>query len=188
MPPCWPMVILTSLAVVALYLLTARLFHPALAFSRSFVALDLVPCVWVRILGHDAPAAVFMSLSFVVAVSRKTGRVQRSRGGVRRRGQRSLLASPPPCSSSPPSPPASPFFKAPALFLIPFAGLALLRIELASYPSFSSPPRLLAPSLWGLCSSGVLAYLTFAIFWPAAWADPPPAGGGLSKRLSLRHR
>src|SRR5690606_39017051 len=54
----WPMVWLTSLAVVAVYLLARRLFGPGPAFlAAALIALDPHQVALSRILGHDAPAA-----------------------------------------------------------------------------------------------------------------------------------
>ncbi len=67
--------------------------------------------------------------------------------------------------------------KAPALFLIPFAGLIFALSEMR----FSRQlPRLHASSLLRIFASSfprflvwlAVAYLTFVAFWPAAWVEP----------------
>jgi len=169
----WPMVILTSLSVVIIFALLRRLFNSTLlAFLAAvLIAFDPHPIAVSRILGHDAPAMVFMSLSLLfllLGVQRET-RIRGDKDAKRQGSDKMklsfrLLAS-------------SPFIlsgfaaglaflsKAPALFLIPFAGLVFI---LAAIPL---PPRLLA-SLSPLLVWLVVAYLTFVAFWPAAWVEP----------------
>ncbi|MBE7554744.1 MAG: glycosyltransferase family 39 protein [Anaerolineales bacterium] len=177
----WPMVLLTSLSVVAFYLLLCRLCHPTLAFlAAAFIALDPHPVALSRILGHDAPAMVFMSLSLLLLLS--AVKAAGEQGG---RGAEEVAASP----LGRPSTPlvftvlsgiaAGLAFlsKAPALFLIPFAGLVFVLSEI----HFSRQlPRFYASSLLHLFASSfprflvwlVGAYLTFVAFWPAAWVEP----------------
>ncbi|MCL4300506.1 MAG: glycosyltransferase family 39 protein [Anaerolineae bacterium] len=161
----WPMVLLTSLSVVAFFLLLSRLFNPTLAFlAAAFIALDPHPVALARILGHDAPVMVFMSLSLLLLLlAVKAAEEQRSRGAEE-------------VSASALGRPSSPFVltvlsgiaaglaflsKAPALFLIPFAGLVFVLSE----PRFSH--QLSRFLVWL-----VVAYLTFVAFWPAAWVEP----------------
>ncbi len=170
----WPMLILTSLAVVALYLVVARLFYPALAFLAAVLAaLDPHQVALARILGHDAPAAVFMSLSLLLLLlAVKPAGEQGSRGA----GE---ISPSTPHSSVPllllSAVAAGLAFlsKAPALFLIPFAGLVLFVSEIHMAGSF---PRLPVASLLrflgGMLTWGAVAYLTFVLVWPAAWVDP----------------
>jgi len=63
----WPMVIFTSLGVGVIYLLAARLFNPTVAFIGAiFLALDPHSVSLARVLGHDAPAATFMTISLLL--------------------------------------------------------------------------------------------------------------------------
>ncbi len=173
----WPMVILTSLGVVVVYLLARRLFNPTLAFIAAvFVALDPHTVALSRILGHDAPTAVFMSLSILLlllAISRKQTHTL-TNSGKETDGRRVDISPAPlfpypsallPIILSGITAGLSFLSKAPALFLIPFAGLVFISQvwgnSAALYYWFK---RLV---LWT-----VVAYLTFVAFWPAAWVDP----------------
>lgn len=176
----WPVVILTSLSVVAFFLLLTRLFDPTLAFlAAAFVALDPHPVALARILGHDAPAMVFMSLSvllLLVAILGKTMKGGHNDGKM-------LLHSPVSSSLIFSGITAGLAFlsKAPALFLIPFAGLVFIAVESGLFrkvqdaTSLHLPPcgsgRLAASPLHFLIWLGV-AYLTFVALWPAAWVEP----------------
>ena len=164
----WPIVVCTSLAVVAIYWLAGRLFNPALALlAAAFIALDPHTIALSRILGHDAPVTVFVTLSLL---SLLLALVQA--GGQGSRGAEGRI---------PPLPrPSAPLLlitlsglmaglaflsKAPALFLIPFTGLIFLTKVWADRPAlFFWAGRFV---IWG-----AIAYLTFVVVWPAAWVDP----------------
>lgn len=173
----WPMVWLTSLAVVAVYLLARRLFRPGLAFlAAALFALDPHPVSLSRILGHDAPAAVFMSLSLLLllrmlAPSEQSagvlpsppapfpqGEGSRASDGVRVYRWAPLILSGAAAGLAFLS-------KAPALFLIPFAGLLFLGQTWRRSLSLLAAGKLLA--VWVIA-----AYLTFVVAWPAAWLEP----------------
>jgi 4-amino-4-deoxy-L-arabinose transferase-like glycosyltransferase len=151
----WPMVLLTSLSVVAFYHLARRLVAgPAallaallLAFDPHFISLS-------RVLGHDAPAGVFVGLA--------------------------LLAFLPPLTS--PGLPGSPagwrwtiisgamsglawLSKSPAFFLAPFVGLVAL-VEARRQRS-ALTDWLLRLAVWGIAG-----WIVFALVWPAGWRDP----------------
>ena len=171
----WPMVWLTSLAVVAVYLLARRPFGPGLAFlAAALIALDPHLVALSRILGHDAPAAVFMTLSLLLLLPVLGRSVTHP----------DALSSPgsalPPKSVSRGEGEASPWLplvlsgaaaglaflsKAPALFLVPFAGLLFLWQAWRRNLALLQAGKLLAVWL-------VAAYLTFVIAWPAAWLEP----------------
>ncbi len=167
----WPMVILTSLGVVAFYLLAHRLFDPGLAFlAAALVALDPYPIALSRILGHDAPTAVFMSLSvLLLLLTVKPAEAQRSKEAE---GIFSL-----PCSLAPllllilSGITAGLAFlsKAPALFLIPFTGLVL---AVSAIQSCLVARQAVSRFLVSLLIWVFAAYLTFIAFWPAAWVEP----------------
>lgn len=165
----WPMVILTSLAVVALYLIAARLFHPSLAFLAAvLVALDPHQVALARILGHDAPAAVFMSLSLLLLLLA----VKRAEQGAEVKFSLLLRSSAPQLWLILSAVAAGLAFlsKAPTLFLIPFAGLVFFVAEIPFFrpaPLGSLRRLLVSLFLWI-----AVAYLTFAVVWPAAWVDP----------------
>lgn len=178
----WPMVLLTSLSIVAFFLLLSRLFNPALAFlAAAFIALDPHPVALSRILGHDAPAMVFMSLSLLLLLLAVFGETMR-RGDDETKAPPRVLASPVPRWGSPlilSGIAAGLAFlsKAPALFLIPFAGLILVISEMRLPRQL---PRLYASTLLRIFASSfprflvwlAVAYLTFVAFWPAAWVEP----------------
>jgi hypothetical protein len=147
----WPMVILTALGVVGCYWLLRFLFDPALAFlAAAFSALDPHPISLGRILGHDAPVTEFMILALLLLLLAR--RHHRLKGWLlfSLSGIAAGLAF---------------LSKAPALFLIPFAGLLWLA------HCWSERSRCLLWSrhfaLWGL-----VAYVTFVVVWPAAWLEP----------------
>jgi hypothetical protein len=165
----WAMVILTSLGVVALYHLSARLFEAQLAFLAAvFVALDPHSVALARILGHDAPTAVFMVLSLLLLLW----------ANLEMREEPVLTPWPRPAKAwfliilSGSMAGLAFLSKAPALFLIPFAGLVLvfsgiLQAQRSAQHPLSLLPRLLFPFL-GWC---LAAYLAFVVGWPAAWID-----------------
>ncbi|HXV42209.1 MAG TPA: phospholipid carrier-dependent glycosyltransferase, partial [Anaerolineae bacterium] len=173
----WPMVILTSLSVVVIYLLLGRLFNPTLAFlAAAFIALDPHFLALSRIIGHDAPTAVFMTISILLLLLDSKGMP-----AMRGREEMEKTASPPHFFASAPlllsgvAAGLAFLSKAPALFLIPLAGLVFIFSE---PPFFRLSPRLTCPRM-GVASSLprlllwlATAYLTFVILWPAAWVDP----------------
>lgn len=162
----WPMILLTSFSIVAFFLLLRRLFDPTLAFLASaFVALDPHPVALSRILGHDAPAMVFMSLSvLLLLLAVRPAKKQASEG-----------EKPSPLRLRPFAPvllsgiTAGLAFlsKAPALFLIPFAGLLFVLVESRLFRQVQVASSLLRFLVWL-----VVAYLTFVAVWPAAWVEP----------------
>ncbi len=151
----WPMVLFTSLGVVAFYYLARRLVAgPVALLAALLLALDPHFISLSRVLGHDAPAGVFVGLA--------------------------LLAFLPPLTSSGPT--GSPtgwrwtiisgamsglawLSKSPAFFLAPFVGLVALvearrqRAALADW--------LLRLAVWGIAG-----LVVFALVWPAGWRDP----------------
>ena len=66
----WPMVIFTSLTVALSYLLAQRLFGSTIALIGTiFIALDPHTISLSRIIGHDAPTAMFILLSLLFLLS-----------------------------------------------------------------------------------------------------------------------
>jgi 4-amino-4-deoxy-L-arabinose transferase-like glycosyltransferase len=170
----WPMVIFTSLGVVVIYWLARRLFDPRLAVvGAAFIALDAHTISVSRILGHDAPVTVFMIVSILLLLL-TVKRAGEHPFGYKQRGRGAEGISP-----SPPRPPAPLLLtmlsgiaaslaclsKAPAFFLIPFAGLVLATTALAGRFRWTQSIKLLL--IWV-----VAAYLTFVVVWPAAWVEP----------------
>jgi 4-amino-4-deoxy-L-arabinose transferase-like glycosyltransferase len=157
----WPVVILSCLGVVAVYLLTRRLFDPLLAvIAAVLLALDPHPVALSRILGHDAPTAIFMPISILLLLLALTG--TRSAAST----QRSIWQSPALLLALSGLAAGLAFLsKAPAFFLIPYSGLLFL--------VYIGSKRL---DLWpGLRQFGLwlgLAYLAFVLVWPAAWLEP----------------
>ena len=158
----WPMVLMVSAGIVAMYHLAARLvdrraallFALLLAFDPQFIALS-------RVLGHDAPAGLFVGLSllaFLVAVrTTRAGEEHGSGAGKMTRigwmilsGALAGLAW---------------LSKSPTLFLIPFVCLVALIVMWRRRDS-------LGPWMTGLVAWGVAGWIVFVLVWPAAWRDP----------------
>jgi hypothetical protein len=168
----WPMVIFTSLGVVAIYLLARCLFNPTLAFiAAAFVALDPHTVALSRILGHDAPTAVFMPLSLLLLLLAVLSVAKQKNSDVD--------------EESPPLPRSCKRSGAP-LLLITLSGVMAGLAFLSKAPAFFLVPfavLMLAGRVWGHSTTLyfwfkrfllwiVVAYLTFIVFWPAAWVDP----------------
>jgi hypothetical protein len=154
----WPMVLLTSLSVVAFYHLGRRLageraallFALLLAFDPQFLSLS-------RILGHDAPAGVFAGLAMLLLLAALPRDLDR--------GETALAPSWRPLVASGAVAGLAFLSKSPAFFLAPFAGLVALVHSWRHGTSVRAwLPRLAA---WGLA-----AWLVFAAVWPAGWQDP----------------
>jgi hypothetical protein len=154
----WPMVLLTSVGVVAFYHLARRLttgrvalvFALLLALDPHFIALS-------RVLGHDAPAGLFVGLSlltFLLAVhaTREEARpsIHFSWGWLVASGVLAGLAW---------------LSKSPAFFLAPFVGL----VAVVEAWRRGAPVRawLLRLVVWG-----AVAWIVFVVVWPAGWQDP----------------
>ncbi len=202
----WPMVVVTALVVVGLYWLTRWLFGPGVALIAAiFIALDPHTISLSRILGHDAPAAMFMGLSlllFLLAIKQTKTQKRKETETELTQLLDQTPSQPPPqrgrrqisprigglkwglCQSGETKSPlrlrdSAPLLyalsgiaaglavlsKAPALFLIPFAGLLVIAQVWANGRQFYAWVKRFL--LWSLA-----AYLTFIILWPAAWVDP----------------
>ncbi len=156
----WPMVIFTSLGVVVFYLLTRQLFNRPLAIlAAAFIALGPHNVALSRILGHDAPAALFMIVSLLLLLL-----------ALKQAEDQSDQSSQPTSLTllfilSGLSAGLAFLSKAPTLFLIPFAGLIFLGQIWHDKKSFFYWLKLFL--IWA-----IVAYLTFVTVWPAAWIDP----------------
>ena len=154
----WPMVLLASVGVVAFYHLARRLttdwiallFALLLALDPHFIALS-------RVLGHDAPAGLFVGLAllaFLLAVKESDERANLSSrfgwGWLIVSGVFAGLAW---------------LSKSPAFFLVPFVGLVAL-VEVWRRGT-SVRVWLLRLAVWG-----VVAWIVFAVVWPAGWLEP----------------
>jgi hypothetical protein len=154
----WPIVLLTSLGVVAFYHLARRLttgwvalmFALLLALDPHFIALS-------RVLGHDAPAGLFVGLSllsFLLALQGDDEEIVSPAGfkwgWLIASGVLTGLAW---------------LSKSPAIFLVPFVGL----VAVIEAWRRGTPVRawLLRLVVWG-----AVAWLTFAVVWPAGWVNP----------------
>lgn len=171
----WPMAVATSLAVVVIYGLARPLFGATVAFIGAvFIALDPHTVSLSRILGHDAPAAMLMMISVLLLL--QGCRVARWPGGSAGGwgdseaewsggsgvgGRRETLFM----ILSGVTAGLAFLSKAPALFLIPFAGLLFLSRLWLDRSAMGVWVRQFL--LWGLA-----ACLTFVMVWPAAWVDP----------------
>jgi 4-amino-4-deoxy-L-arabinose transferase-like glycosyltransferase len=143
----WPMVIFTALAIAAIFLLAQRLWGSRVALlGAGLLALDPHTLALSRIIGHDAPAAMFVTLSLLALLCARPTTVGRLRWLALAGGLAGLAF----------------LSKSPALFLLPFAGLMLL-VQAGG-----------AIKVWlqaGLVWGGI-AYLVFVALWPAAWVAP----------------
>ncbi len=156
----WPLVCVDALGVVVIYGLSRRLLTPPVAFIGGiFLALAPHPIALSRVLGHDAPAALAMTialLSLLVALYTYNYNESEAQTSFWQGGKiwliLSAIATGLACLS-----------KAPALFLLPFGSL-LIGSEWLRRPSLAMLSRL---AIWLLG-----AYLTFILVWPAAWVAP----------------
>ncbi|MEJ2556162.1 MAG: glycosyltransferase family 39 protein [Anaerolineae bacterium] len=150
----WPMVLLTSAGVVAFYYLASRLttrrvallLALLLAFDPHFIALS-------RVLGHDAPAGVFVGLSLLAFLQSPIPNPQSPIPNLRSLTVSGALAG------------LAWLSKSPTFFLIPFVGL----VALVEAWRRGIPLRvwLLRLALWGAS-----AWIVFVLVWPAGWRDP----------------
>ncbi len=195
----WPMVLFTSLAVVALYWLTRRLLgRPVALLAALLVALSPHTLALSRILGHDAPAAMFAALSLLaLLLSSKGAESPADTPHATRHTPHKIHHSPFTIYHSLLWAALSGIFaglaflsKAPTLFLIPFAGLlAIVKIwrNRSAVPgnknSRGDTPQAPRPAALFLFNQsrrwlgllllwGAAGYLTFVLVWPAAWLEP----------------
>jgi 4-amino-4-deoxy-L-arabinose transferase-like glycosyltransferase len=178
----WPMVLLTSASVVAFYHLARRLvdgrvsllFALLLAFDPHFIALS-------RVLGHDAPAGVFIGLSLLAFLKYQIPNTKYRIPNVKY--QISNIKYQPSVGQDADTPRSEApagwrwlissgalaglawLSKSPAFFLAPFVGLVAL-VE-AWRRGISLRPWLLRLGVWG-----GIAWLVFVLVWPAGWQDP----------------
>jgi len=148
----WPMALFTALSVVIIYRLTCRLVGDAPALIAAiFIALDPHPVALARVLGHDAPAAMFMTMSLLWLLAFQTRPAATApRSDLILSGAAAGLAF---------------LSKAPALFLILFAGLIFaVKVWQNQTALFFWLKRF---GLWL-----AVAWLVFVAGWPAAWIDP----------------
>lgn len=167
----WPMVLLASIGVVAFYHLARRLtnrwvalvFALLLALDPHFIALS-------RVLGHDAPAGLFMGLSLLAFLLAVQGEIQGGHVPARFRwgwlivsGVFAGLAW---------------LSKSPAFFLIPFVGL----VAIVEAWRRGAPLRIW---LLRLVAWGVVAWIVFVLVWPAGWTDPVGAPYAVAQNAFL---
>jgi hypothetical protein len=156
----WSMVLFTSLGVVLIYRVARPLLGPGITFlGAGLIALDPHLIALSRILGHDAPTALFMTLSLLLFL--KVILSDQPQPEVKTTSSSLIITS----LLSGAMAGLAFLSKAPALFLVPLVGLlGLSRIWATpqSWPFWSK--HLL---LWSLA-----AYLAFIVCWPAAWIEP----------------
>lgn len=157
----WPIALLTSLGVVAIYLLVKRLFgKPVALLSAALIAFDPFYLAHSRFLHHDALVSTFMSLSLLTLL------VYLWRGG-----QRYLAFSGVCCGLALLS-------KSTAVFLLPFAGLLFLWSWAAG--GRKEGGRWLAKlGLWG-----VIVAAAFVLLWPAMWVSPEETLAKMEEKAS----
>ncbi len=148
----WPIVLLTTAAVVAVYFLVRALFDPRTALVASaLLALEPLYLAHSRLLHLDALLTAFMTVSLLAALL-----------GLRR-GSTPLLVASGVAGG------LAGLTKSPALFLFPFVGLLAVWHHL---PGERRPGRaaLLAArdlAVWSLAAGAI-----YVALWPALWADP----------------
>ena len=167
----WPMVVLMAFGVVALYQLACRLVDRRVALIYALLlACDPQSIALSRVLGHDAPAGLFVGLSLLAfLIACKSAPWPGLPGDEAR----------PPLPARR-TPAASAWVwtvlsgwaaglaflsKSPTFFLVPFVGLVTLVGWLRRQTSLRL--GLARLGLWG-----VVAWLVFVVLWPAAWRDP----------------
>ena len=156
----WPLVIVSSLSIVAMYTLARRWLNPQVAWvAAALIALDPHTVSLSRVLGHDAPAALFLTLALLSLIPPLHLGEGRGEGNFSLLTSHSLLLSA--------------FFaalaflsKAPTFFLLPFAALFML-IEGKYIRAMSLRSITTYFIIWF-----TIAYLTFILIWPAAWLQP----------------
>ena len=152
----WPVVLLTSASVVAFYHLARRLVDgPAAALAALLLALDPHFISLSRVLGHDAPAGVFVGLSLLAFLPFLTS-LRLPAGG--RVGWRWSIISGAMAGLAWLS-------KSPAFFLAPFVGLIAL-VEVGRHGA-EARRWLLRLAAWGIAG-----WVVFVLVWPAGWRDP----------------
>jgi 4-amino-4-deoxy-L-arabinose transferase-like glycosyltransferase len=170
----WPVVLLSSLGIVALYQLGRRLVDRRVALLFGvLLALDPQAIALARVLGHDAPAGWLVGLSllaFMIAV--RPG--QPAAGSTQAAGVEQSLGAPAARRSlnrwmwtllSGGLAGLAWASKSPAFFLVPFVGLVALVTWWRRRGSWRAWLARLA--LWSLA-----AWLAFVLVWPAAWRSP----------------
>ncbi len=152
-----PTVVLTSLAVVGIYLLLRGLFDDRVAFlGAALVALDPFYLAHSRLLHHDALATTFMILSLLSLMAHLEGK--RSRGCLLLSGLMAGLAF---------------LSKASSLFLTPFMAWPILLLNWPWGQGAGAQRRSVLPRsaktyfVW--CA---VSLVTAIAFWPAMWIEP----------------
>ena len=156
----WPMALFTALAIAVIYLWARRLWGDRIALpGAALIALDPHTLALSRIIGHDGPAAMFMTLSLLALLNATEERAKVKTGWLITAGAMAGLAM---------------LSKSPALFLLPFTGLLLLR---RAWPAGRTgpadrPSQILTALLKSGTWWGLTAYAVIFICWPAVWVAP----------------
>lgn len=150
----WPIILVTSLTVVGIYLLLLKLLDPLAAFAASLlVALDPFFIAHSRMVQMDALLASFMILSvllFLVYVKKKQWGWLVGSGIL---GGLAVLT------------------KLPALFLVPYT-LMVLGIDLAAASFNPSGLKFVTRRVFPAAAWLGIAGLVFFILYPAMWVQP----------------
>ncbi|RME48452.1 MAG: phospholipid carrier-dependent glycosyltransferase, partial [Caldilineae bacterium] len=147
-----PAALFAAAAIALLYLLARRLWGREIALCGALLlALDPHTVALSRIIGHDAPAALFVALALLaMLLAWRPAASAPARGWNLLSGVFAGLAF---------------LSKSPALFLIPFAGL--LALVSAGRRGWPARRWLVSLALWG-----ATAYAVVVLVWPAAWVAP----------------
>ena len=157
-----PIAFVIAASVVSMYLLARRLFRPPIALlGAALIATDPFYLAHSRMLHLDALTTTFMTLSLLALLVHLSGRGSRM---VALSGALMGLAV---------------LSKSSALFMVPFAGLALATAAWREHGASKQAIRktLLPFALWVGAATA-----TFVILWPAMWVDPLGAVRGVLEK------
>ncbi len=163
----WAMAVFSSLSIVFIYLLAKQLWGRNIALIGAvLIALSPHTLALTRIIGHDAPAAFFVTLSLLSLFLSEQANSEWPRSVANEQNACSpirLFAYSPIFSGAAAG--LAFLSKSPTFFLIPFA---MLYLSVENYFAKRSWLDLLKQlAMWGGA-----AYLVFFIFWPAMWVSP----------------
>jgi hypothetical protein len=162
-----PVVLVTALSIVGVYLLARRLFGVETALlGASLLALDPFYLALSRILGHDSLVATFMTLSILALLAYlQTVTPNPPTGDLRLMALAGAVAG------------LAFLSKSPSLFLGAFVAIVTpAAFWLRGRESRAGLRAVLRGTALALLVWGIAAGLTFFLLWPAMWADPlyPP--------------
>lgn len=151
-----PTALITSVGVVAIYILVHKLFgNPIAVLGGMLVALDPYYVAHSRVIHHDALGTTFTALSvlsFMVYELKSRSWLYLGFSGFS--AGLAILS------------------KASSLLLVPFAGLLTLPALIRALSRRQGVGKEIQHQLLALLVWGAIVGLTFIILWPAMWADP----------------